>query len=156
MSHETAARGPTEPVPTLHTVGYQGRSVADLVAVLSGSGVRQLVDIRQVAWSRKPGFSKSQLADSLYRDGILYQHLPALGSPKALRDRVRSDGAYESFFAEYRAYLEQQTDALDEVVALASNGPVALLCFEADHRECHRSVVAEALTAKGLGPANHL
>jgi uncharacterized protein (DUF488 family) len=129
----------------LFTAGYQGHTIASFLDLLQAHGVAQIIDVRQLPFSRKPDFSKKRLAAHLAEAGIDYVHLAALGTPKPLRDEVRRTHDYPAFFAAMRALLAQQPAALAEALELARARPSALLCFEADAAACHRLVVAEEL-----------
>lgn len=130
---------------TLVSVGYEGKTVNDLVAQLLEQGVRVLVDVRLTPLSRKPGLSKTKLSEALAAVGIGYVHHRALGNPKDNRAGFRA-GEPESR-ARYRDVLETAaaTDALAHVTELLDGGVVALLCFEQDHAECHRDIVVRRL-----------
>src|ERR1700683_3892464 len=77
-------------MPDLLTIGYEGCTIDDVLAELKAAGVKLLVDVRAVPRSRKPGFSKRQLAAGLDAEGIAYVHLQGLGTPKPGRDAVRA------------------------------------------------------------------
>ena len=77
-------------MPDLLTIGYQGCTIAEVLAELRRARVSLLIDVRAVAQSRKPGFSKRQLAAGLDEQGIAYVHLQGLGTPKPGRDAVRA------------------------------------------------------------------
>ena len=130
---------------TLYTVGYQGHSIETFLDLLQANGVAQIIDVRQLPFSRKPDFSKKRLAAHLADAGIAYSHLVALGTPKALRDEVRRSHDYDSFFASMGEIVAGQPDAVQEALNLARARPSALLCFEANAAECHRLVVAQAI-----------
>lgn len=130
---------------TLVSIGYEGKTVDDLVAQLLSQSVRVLVDVRLTPLSRKPGLSKTKLSEALAAVGIGYVHHRALGNPKDNRAGFRT-GEPESR-ARYRDVLETAaaTDALAHVSELLDDGVVALLCFEQDHAECHRDIVVRRL-----------
>ncbi|MDR6850865.1 uncharacterized protein (DUF488 family) [Sphingomonas sp. BE123] len=71
------------------TIGYEGATIASFLAALEQAGVRQVIDVRQLPLSRRPGFSKSSLAAALAERGIGYVHLKALGTPKPGRDAAK-------------------------------------------------------------------
>ncbi len=73
----------------LFTVGYEGKTVDELLDALKGAGIELLIDVRAVAASRRPGFSKTALAGALAEQGIDYLHLRPLGTPKAGREAAR-------------------------------------------------------------------
>ncbi len=134
---------------TVFTIGYEGATQGDVIARLKAAGVETLVDVRAVAASRRAGFSKTILGESLRAEGIDYVHLRALGTPKAGRDAARKGRVaemrdiFDAHLAEPGAQVE-----LDRLRALAGEKRVAMLCFEADHAGCHRAVLAERLVAE--------
>jgi uncharacterized protein (DUF488 family) len=113
---------------------------------LSDAGVALLIDVRAVAASRRPGFSKTALAAALRERGIDYLHLRALGTPKAGREAARK-GRIAEMRAIFEAALETPEAELALVKARAAAGerPSALLCFEADAACCHRRILAERM-----------
>ena len=113
---------------------------------LEQAGVKLLVDVRAVVSSRRPGFSKNQLAAGLDERGISYLHLRGLGTPKEGREAARS-GKYRRCI-DLRQASEDPAgrQELDELSALVKqSGPVCLLCYERDHRHCHRQWIAEII-----------
>lgn len=138
---------------TLVSIGYEGRTVSDLVAQLLDQDVRVLVDVRLTPLSRKPGLSKTKLAEALAAAGIRYVHHRALGNPKDNRAGFRA-GDPESR-TRYREVLDTAaaTTALAHVCELLDGGVVALLCFEHDHVECHRGIVVDRLLEARPGAA---
>ena len=133
---------------TLCTIGYQASTFDRVRDALLAGGVRLVLDVRALAASRKPGFSKSVLAAGLTEAGIGYVHLQKLGTPKPGRDAVRRGdiGTMQVLFRGHMAEDRPQA-ALAEAIALARAAPVCLLCFERDHRLCHRTLVAEMVSA---------
>ncbi len=114
---------------------------------LAQAGVKFLVDVRAVASSRRPGFSKTQLAAGLDERGIAYLHLRGLGTPKEGREAARSS-KYDVLEKIYTRHLKtvQAKEELDELSALVrKSGPVCILCYERDHRHCHRRWIAEII-----------
>ena len=130
---------------TLFTAGYQGHNIETFLDLLMAHGVEQLIDVRQLPFSRKPDFSKKRLTAHLASVGIAYTHLAALGTPKPLRDEVRREHDFPAFFAAMQAIIDAQPEALGEALELVRARPSMLLCFEANHAECHRLVVAQAI-----------
>ena len=136
----------TDVTGNILTVGYEGTTPAGLMAALRDSGVRVLVDVRALANSRKPGFAKTALTASLEQAGIGYLHLRALGTPAEGRAAARSGRPADMrrIFAAHLAGTEAQA-ALANLSDLARQQRVCLLCLEADPRQCHRTLVAEAV-----------
>jgi uncharacterized protein (DUF488 family) len=116
------------------------------MAHLSNHGVKVVADIRKLPVSRKKGFSKTALRETLGCKGIDYLNYQALGAPKELRDELYKSGNYDRFFRKYENRILDKTDHLAEILALINGGRnVALLCFERNPQECHRKVVAEEI-----------
>lgn len=133
----------------LFTIGYEGAAQPEVIARLKTAGVQTLVDVRAVAASRRAGFSKTVLGESLKAEGIDYLHLRDLGTPKAGRDAARK-GRIDEMRAIFTEHLAEPASQLQwaRLKALAAETPTALLCFEADHAGCHRAVLAERLSAE--------
>lgn len=137
----------------LYTIGHSTRTLDDLVEALRSFGVRMLVDIRTVPRSRHtPQFNREELARRLPRRRIRYRHLPGLGGLRRPRpDSINTAWRNASFrgFADYMD-TPQFAEGLRELRARAREaGPVAIMCAEAVPWRCHRSLVADALTARG-------
>jgi uncharacterized protein (DUF488 family) len=142
-------------VKRLLTIGYEGASITDFIGTLAALRVTTLLDIRELPISRRKGFAKTALTKHLSRAGIAYRHERDLGSPRDIRNRLREDGSYERFFRDFDRYLTTQRELLASL-ADELTGTVALLCYERDHRECHRKSVAAALEKlTGITPKHH-
>ncbi len=143
--------------PALRTIGYEGTTVNAVLATLRTAGVTLLLDVRAVAASRKPGFSKRQLAAGLDAAGIGYVHLQGLGTPKPGRDAVRS-GHAERMVPIFLAHMQgdRAQAELAQAVELAWGSRACLLCFERDHMTCHRRLVAEMIVAETGQAVAHL
>lgn len=139
-------------MPPLFTIGYEHATPSAFLDELVRARVELVVDLRAVAASRRPGFSKRQLAATLDEAGIAYLHLRALGTPKEGRLAARS-GDFSALFRIYENHLathaaREELDALSELVR--SGRRLCLLCYERDPRHCHRQRVA-ALMAERTG-----
>jgi uncharacterized protein (DUF488 family) len=141
----------------LLTIGYQGCTIGEVLDRLTTAGVTLLIDVRAVPQSRKPGFSKRQLAAGLDEQGIAYVHLQGLGTPKPGRDAVRAGHPerMEPIFREHMISDRAQAE-LAQAKALARERRVCLLCFEQDPMTCHRRFVAEMISAETGQPIVHL
>ena len=109
-----------------------------------------LCDVRRNPLSRKYGFSKGTLAKGCDGVGIRYEHLPELGIASEERRELETQADYDALFAAYRRdTLPQQTKALAQIRQWVKQGErVALTCFEALPRQCHRHCVADALQSQ--------
>ena len=147
----------SEASPDLLTIGYEGCTIQDVLTDLTAAKVGLLIDVRAMPRSRKPGFSKRQLAAGLDGAGIPYVHLLGLGTPKAGRDAVRAGHPeiMETIFREHMTSDVAQAD-LARATALAGERRACLLCFEQDPACCHRSIVAEMISAASGQRVVHL
>jgi uncharacterized protein (DUF488 family) len=140
----------------LYTLGYEGLRIEDFIAQLQEAAIDLVVDVRALPLSRKPGFSKRALAAALAEAGIAYAHRVSLGTPKPIRTRYKRDQDVAVLRRDFGAYLTHQDHALIELVELVRDKNACLVCFEADHALCHRTLVAEAARAFGAPAATHL
>ncbi len=140
------------------TIGYEKVGQADFVAALKAAQIKTLIDVREVANSRRAGFAKKSLAAALDEAGIAYVHMKPLGTPKAGREAARKgDSKTMRRIFEAKMVEPESQMALAETAELAGKGRACIMCLEHDWRECHRTIVAEHLTeAFGLKPVNLL
>jgi uncharacterized protein (DUF488 family) len=133
-------------VTRLWTIGYERLLPEELVAELRAAGVRRVIDVRYRPQSRRPGMSKTRLADLLGEHGIAYESRRGLGTPPDIRVLFRAGRTTEAR-ASFRDHVEgagvAELEALSDELPAAP--PTALLCLEADAAVCHRRVLTEAL-----------
>jgi len=137
----------------VYTVGHSTRPVDAFIELLASRGVACLADVRTVPRSRhNPQFAADALAASLAAAGIAYRSFPGLGGFR----RARADSPNAAWRnASFRGYADyMQTPAfgaeLDALIALAAKQTVAVMCAEAVPWRCHRSLIADALTVRGI------
>jgi uncharacterized protein (DUF488 family) len=130
----------------LFTIGYEKATPAAVMAELKQARIDLLVDTRAVAASRRPGFSRRQLAAGLDEAGIAYLHLQKLGTPAEGRQAARA-GDTDTLWRIYDKHIQktEPQQELDELVGLIKSGKrIALLCYCRDPKSCHRSrIVAQ-------------
>jgi len=135
------------------TVGHSTRPIADFIALLRAHGVTQLVDVRTVPRSRhNPQFGGDALAASLAAESIGYSHVAALGGLRSPRAGSINGGWRNRSFQGYADYMQTEAfaDAVMTLIALAERERVAIMCAEAVPWRCHRSLIADALVARGV------
>src|SRR5690242_3717837 len=135
----------TKKKPALFTIGYEHAKPDALFRELKDAKVEILVDVRAVTSSRRPGFSKNQLAAGLDKHGVGYLHLRGLGTPKEGRVASHS-GDMKTLWRIYEKHLKtpEAKEDLDELTGLVESGRrVCLLCYERDVNHCHRLRIAE-------------
>jgi uncharacterized protein (DUF488 family) len=138
--------------PLLFTIGHSTRSLAEFVSILTGFGVRQVMDIRTIPRSRhNPQYDQASLEPALRHAGFNYRHMKGLGGLRhPLADSPNRGWRNDSFrgFADY-----MKTDvfraALAELITAASEQTTVIMCAEAVPWRCHRSLIADALVARG-------
>jgi uncharacterized protein (DUF488 family) len=143
---------------TLFTIGYEQATSQAVLDELARANVELVVDTRAVAASRRPGFSKRQLAAGLDAQGIGYLHLRALGTPKEGRLAARS-GHLDDLFRIYEAHVatREAQEQLDELTGIVRSGRrVCLLCYERDVAHCHRRRIAELVHERAGVEVEHL
>lgn len=143
---------------TIFTLGYQKRSIAEFVVLLQDADIDVLVDVRETAWSHKPGFSKGALSRALGRAGIDYVHARFAGNPKVLRREASSHAACLQAYARYVDRNVQIVDNFEELIGAMVRGGkrVCLTCFERHHEDCHRSILADRWKRRGRRRVEHL
>ena len=134
----------------LATIGYEAATMRSFIAALTEGEVELLVDVRAVASSRRPGFSKTKLAANLAEAGIDYLHLRALGTPAEGRAAARA-GRHAEMHRIFRGQLatdagQEQLGTLLELVR--SGRRACILCFEADPEHCHRKIVSDEVAGR--------
>jgi uncharacterized protein (DUF488 family) len=137
---------------TVFALGHSTRPIDEFLQMLQEHAVEVLVDVRTVPGSRKnPQFNPEELAPALGAAGVGYAQIAELGGLRKGRPDSQNL-AWRN--ASFRAYADHmQTEAfergLEELHALARPGPVAVMCAEAVPWRCHRSLLADALIARG-------
>jgi uncharacterized protein (DUF488 family) len=129
-------------------VGYEGRSLDELIYSLLTSGTRILADVRLNAISRKRGFGKRLLGESLADAGIIYWHVPELGNPSWNRAGFGGPAAEVQAARTRFAEMidgEAASARLEEIAVAAKCGVVAVMCVEANESACHRYVILQEL-----------
>ena len=142
---------------TLYTIGYEKALLKDVIATLNVAGVATLLDVRDRPISRRPGFSKRQLAAAVEDAGMQYVHLAALGTPPEgrLANRRREWERFWGIVEEKLGRPEAELD-LNQAAEIAEAVPSCLLCYEADWQVCHRRRIAEILAKRRGFDIRHL
>ena len=144
----TAADAPL----TIFTIGHSTHPFEEFAAMLAAHGIRQLVDVRTIPKSRRhPQYNTECLATELPALGIDYVHMKSLGGlRKPRKDSINTAWRNESFrgYADYMASEEFQK-GIDRLIELAREKPTVIMCAEAVPWRCHRSLIGDALLARG-------
>jgi uncharacterized protein (DUF488 family) len=137
----------------IFTIGHSTRPLDDFVAMLKQHGIERLVDVRTVPRSaRNPQYNREWLPSGLKQAGLAYSHMAALGGLRRARKDSKNTAFRNESFRGYADYMqtEEFDRALEELIALSGRERVAIMCAEAVPWRCHRSLIADALTARGV------
>jgi uncharacterized protein (DUF488 family) len=142
----------------LFTIGYTGLSIDEFVNQLVFFGIKHLVDIREIPLSRKKGFSKTVLTQTLESHGINYTHFRLLGSPRVLRHELRDTRNYKVFFSGVKRHLKQLDvlQQMDQAIQIAKKQRSCLMCCCENWTVCHRSSVVDAILSRSSFTVTHL
>jgi len=139
--------------PIVLTIGHSTRTIEEFIRLLQTHGATCVVDVRTVPRSgHNPQFNKTSLQKSLGKTGLGYVHLPGLGGLRhARRDSVNAGWRNASFrgYADYMQTPEFE-QSLHELVQLADQERIVLMCAEAVPWRCHRSLIGDALLVRGI------
>jgi len=124
-------------VKKIYTIGYQGKSIDEMIELLRKYGIQHLVDVRSLPRSRLNDFNKEKLKESLFHKSIYYKHKPELGGliDSDYRDRMKT---------------KEWKIAYNELKELAEEGKTVIMCMEKDPLKCHRRFIAERLEEDGF------
>ena len=138
---------------TVFTVGHSTRPIDQFLELLTAHGVKHLIDVRKIPQSRhNPQYGREQLSASLERAGIDYTHMPGLGGLRRPRKDSLNTGWRNASFRGYADYMQTSEfeESLDRCIELSKEERVALMCAETVPWRCHRSLIADALLARGI------
>ncbi len=137
----------------IFTVGHSTHPIDEFIRILRAHGIRQLVDVRTIPRSRRnPQFSRENLPGSLKAEGIVYHHMPGLGGLRHPRRDSINTGWRNAGFRGFADYMQtpEFPENLRKLIELALEAPTAIMCAEAVPWRCHRSLIADALVARGI------
>ena len=138
--------------PVIFTVGHSTRSFDELVEILRAHGIERLVDVRTIPRSRtNPQFNRETLSKALRNRRLSYRHMKSLGGLRKARSDSINTGWHNASFRGFADYMLTPSfgAALERLLKLAEQKPTAIMCAEAVPWRCHRSLIADALTARG-------
>lgn len=135
------------------TIGHSTRTRQDFIRLLKAHEVQRVIDVRTIPRSRhNPQFNREQLSPALHGARIHYRHIPELGGLRRARRDSTNTGWRNASFRGYADYMQSSTfrESLDQCIELAKRERVVLMCAEAVPWRCHRSLIADALLARGI------
>jgi uncharacterized protein (DUF488 family) len=153
MSKHPSPQEADWPEDAVFTVGHSTLLIERFIALLQAYGIERLVDIRTMPRSRhNPQFNNTALADSLTVAHFEYVYLKALGGLRHARKDSPNTGWRNGGFRGYADYMQSEEfqGALETLVQMSRQKRVAIMCAEAVPWRCHRSLVADALSVRGI------
>jgi uncharacterized protein (DUF488 family) len=135
------------------TVGHSTRTSKEFIQLLKAHQVQRLVDVRTVPRSRhNPQFNRSALSPALHSSRLYYTYLPGLGGLRHARRDSPNAGWHNASFRGFADYMQtpEFRKHLDDLIKLATSERIAIMCAEAVPWRCHRSLIADALLARGI------
>ena len=142
-----------EPSPIVLTIGHSTRTIEEFTGLLQTHGATRVVDVRTVPRSRhNPQFDKTSLPGALKKAGLGYVHLPGLGGLRHAKRDSLNVGWRNTSFRGYADYMQtpEFEQSLEELIRLAKQERIAIMCAEAVPWRCHRSLIADALLVRGI------
>jgi uncharacterized protein (DUF488 family) len=139
--------------PIVLTIGHSTRTLEEFIGLLQAHGATRVVDVRTVPRSRhNPQFNEASLPGSLTNAGLAYVHMPGLGGLRHAKRDSLNPGWRNASFRGYADYMQTPEfgQSIDELVRLANRERIVLMCAEAVPWRCHRSLIADALLARGI------
>lgn len=135
--------------PKIFSIGYEGKSMNEFIDLLEDNKIVELIDVRNNAFSWKKDFSKKGLSENLADSGIHYLNLPKLGAPPNIRIEIKENQNPDKFFSDYSSWLKSNNLDLNYLDMLARQRTSAMMCVEADFKNCHRKILGERLKDRG-------
>jgi uncharacterized protein (DUF488 family) len=135
------------------TIGHSTLGIEAFLRALKDNDVKTLVDVRRFPGSRRhPQFSQAALFRSLEEAGIRGVWREGLGGRReAVAGSVNTGWKNESFrgYADYMQTAVFEAE-IDWLVGLEDIDRTVVMCAEALPWRCHRSLIADAVMARGV------
>lgn len=142
-------------IKKIYTIGYESGNIEYFLKQLKDNKVNLLIDTRIKTDSKtNVDFNKNQLSANLEENDIDYKHYIGLGTPPEMMQQMKETGSYS--MTEYKAHLVENNAVLYDVISDTKVPNVAIMCYEANHKDCHRTVVAEMLRELTSAKVIHL
>jgi hypothetical protein len=140
-------------VHSINTIGYEGISIDSFLNTLLRANIKSVIDVRHNPYSRKFGFTADLLKEKLQGVKIAYHHFPSVGIPSSYRNNVPHDQELWSFYKD--SILKNEATIVKKISVMCERQESALLCFERDPEDCHRSCLATQLKQINQLPIQH-
>lgn len=138
---------------TVYTIGHSTRALAEFTRLLREHGINRVADVRTIPRSRRnPQFNRETLPAALVEAGIGYAHLPELGGRRRPRPDSPNAGWRNASFRGFADYMQTPAfaEGLQRLMEMTGDNGLVIMCAEAVPWRCHRSLIADALTLRGV------
>ena len=142
-----------KPKTTIFTIGHSTHPLKEFIDILKHYAITHLIDIRTIPRSRyNPQFNEARLTASLKKQGIQYTHMSGLGGLRHAKADSINTGWHNASFRGYADYMqtEEFNKNIDDLIEMAHEDQIAIMCAESLPWRCHRSLVSDALLIKGI------
>ncbi len=139
--------------PVVYTIGHSVRTLEEFLRMLRAHGVTRLIDVRTIPRSRhNPQFNRETLSRFLRNRRIAYRHMKSLGGLRRASPDSPNQGWRNASFRGFADYMQTRefSSALEKLMDLAGKKVTAIMCAEAVPWRCHRSLIADSLTIRGI------
>lgn len=137
----------------IYTIGHSNRSINEFIQLLNIFNIKKLVDVRSIPKSKhNPQFNQDELKKSLRENKIKYKYIDGLGGFRPVANNEINAGWINKSFKSYADYM-QTVDFkknLDKLIEIAKKEQIVIMCAEILHWRCHRSLIGDALTIRGI------
>lgn len=142
----------------IYTIGHSTRTIEGFIEMLKAHDIEFIVDVRTIPRSRmNPQFNMDSLRGSLKKAGIGYEHMEGLGGLRHAKKDSPNTGWHNASFRGFADYMQTDEfrESLDKLIETAEKKRTAIMCAEGAPFRCHRSLIADALLARGI-KAEHI
>jgi len=142
-----------DPAPLVMTIGHSTHTLEEFIGLLQAHGDTSIVDVRTVPRSwHNPQFNKDTLPQSLKEFDLGYVHMPGLGGLRHTKSDSPNLGWRKASFRGFADYMQtpEFVESLEELIRLAGQERIVLMCAEAVSWQCHRSLIEDALLVRGI------
>ena len=139
--------------PLVMTIGHSTHTLEEFIGLLQAHEATCVVDVRTIPRSRhNPQFNKETLPPSLKEFGLGYVHMPGLGGLRHTKGDSPNMGWRNASFRGFADYMQtaEFVESLEELIHLAGQERIVLMCAEAVPWRCHRSLIEDALLVRGI------
>ena len=134
------------------TIGHSTLPLEVFIQALRDNGCHRLIDVRTIPRSRhNPQFEQPTLFAALEAAGITPLWRKALGGRRPTHKESINRGWRNESFRGYADYMQtpEFSAQIDWLMALPRLDTTAIMCAEAVPWRCHRSLIGDAVLARG-------